>query len=544
MLIHEVHEQNYIEERERGEIEVNKKFALFDALKKSTLTDIQLKRELAGLFKDPTLWAYGTLYDKQNQRLKLFYYQDRIVNDNHRFIHVTSANQVGKTFCICVKAAHHAIFVPNASVMVISKSEQQAVMILDEIKWFLKRARLDYKEIIGEIENRTELHIKGPTNSISVIRCFPPTTSALGFPATLLIADEIAFWEKISDLSPIEYYDQVLEPRTNMTKSWVHPFLIMGQIIFITNPNGQNGIAWRSFSTDDRFHCYRYCWLAYPPNKIEEYLEAKKRLPSYRFASIYGAEYVSADGGFITQTQYEKFASFDAPLSIPVGCSLFLGGDFAGEDVKSRGGDSNVLFGVIQIPNKDFPNFPRIRVVYCREWQPGTEKALIYQEIERLKALPGVTINKFLYDKVGVGDKVKNDLLDRGILVDSQIESLTYSLQNKSEVYLNFQALFEQGMIEGMEITKLREQLLGLQVEQVKGSVHLKIHHKTEGIHDDFVDSLVNACWGAKRSFSVPVSFSFIPHGAKHKEEGVCRHERLNPIDFGGLGCMVCGEEL
>lgn len=537
MLIHQVNEDNFLEERKKGEEEVQLKFDAFDSLRTKPLTDTQLKQEFAKQFKDPTLWAYGTLFDKQDQRLKLWYYQDKFINDTHRFIHVTASNQVGKTFSICVKAAHHALFVPNASVMVISKTEQQANMILDEIKWLLKRARISYQELIGEIENRTELHLLGPNNSISVIRCFPPTTTALGFPATLLICDEIGFWEKTSDLEPIEYYDQVLEPRTNFTKNLTHPFLTMGQIIFITNPNGQQGIAWRSYSQDDRFHCYSYCWLANPFNKLEEYNEAKKRLPSYRFASIYAATYVTADGGFISLNQYNSFTRYNTELVIPPGSLLYLGGDFAGEDIKSKSRDLNVLYGVVQVENKTHPSFPRIRVVYYKEWPSGTEKSIIYTEIERLKNLPGISIAKFCYDKVGVGDKVKNDLMDQGILSEYQIESLTYSLPNKSDVYINFQSLFELGMIEGRDISKLREQLLGLVVEQPKGSTHLKIHHKTEGLHDDHPDALANACWAAKRLGSVPVSVNIVLDSSAQTER--CRHPALRAVD-GELQCQKC----
>ncbi|MEK6882312.1 MAG: Hint domain-containing protein, partial [Nanoarchaeota archaeon] len=119
-----------------------------------------------------------------------------------------------------------------------------------------------------------------------------------------------------------------------------------------------------------------------------------------------------------------------------------------------------------------------------RTWPAGTKKTEIYEEIKRLKD-SGINIAKFCYDKVGVGDKVKNDLIDNGILNEYQIESLTYSLQNKSEVFVNFQSCFEQGILKGRDIGELREQLFGLEVTQMEGSSHLKIHHRTEGIHDD-----------------------------------------------------------
>ena len=72
-----------------------------------------------------------------------------------------------------------------------------------------------------------------------------------------------------------------------------------------------------------------------------------------------------------------------------------------------------------------------------------------------------IAIAKLGYDKVGVGDKMSNDLVDRGILSRYAIEVLTYSLPNKSNVYINFQTLFEQGLLEGRDIPKLKEQLFG-----------------------------------------------------------------------------------
>ena len=297
----------------------------------------------------------------------------------------------------------------------------------------------------------------------------------------------------------------------------------MGQIVGISNPNGQQGLGWRCLS-DDRFHNYMYNWLAKPDNTLEEYLFHKNRLPPYRFASIFAATYMTVEGGFITFDQYNKFASFDFPLIIPQKANLFLGGDFSAEDPKYKTTDWSVLYGVILIPNTEKGFMPRVRIVYMKEWKPRTPKEEIYNELRRLQKT--TSIPRFAYDRIGVGDKVKNDLIDRGIFIDSQIEPLTYSLPNKSDVYLNFQSLFEHGMIEGRDIPKLKDQILGLKVEQVKGSLHLKIHHQTEGLKDDHPDALANACWIAIRSGSVPVDATIIKPKTedKAKSKGMLRY--------------------
>ena len=484
----DINEDNYKEVIAKGEIELNRKFLQIDELYNAKGTEEEINSKIAELCKDPSLWAYGFLKDKQNERLRVYYFQDLILNDKHRFIHVTASNQIGKTWAVVIKALHHAIFVNNASITIVSRTEDQAKYILDEIKWMMRRSNINrqFNEIIDEVENRFEIHIKSPDGiGVSAIRVFPPTQKVLAFPATLIIGDEVAFWEEIDSIS---YYDQVLEPRTNTTRFWKHDFIAMGQIIFITNPNGQQGLAWRCYADDSRFNNYRVCWLGKPNNTMQEYNEARTRLPGNIFSSVYAAEYVSLTGAFITEEQIKRFESHNINLIIPPNSILYLGADFAGEDVKSRDSDFSVIYGVMQEENPNMPKMSYMRVVYRKVFRPKTKKTVIYEEIERLKhnlRSMNTTIAKFAYDKVGVGDSVRNDLVDRGLFLPYQIESLTYSLENKSEIYYNLKHLFEQGLLKGSVIPELRKQLLGLYVEQAKNSIHIKVHHKTSGVHDD-----------------------------------------------------------
>src|SRR3990167_5048361 len=173
MLIEETDEINFEQKNIEGEKRVSSKIHKLD---------IQIENNNVNwnLFYDPTLWAYKHLRDKQNKPCLLRGFQDTIINDKHRFVSVVAANQVGKTWTACVKAIHHALFVNNASVLIISRSEQQAIMILDEIKWMMKRANIKFDSVIGEVENRTELHlINNDKVGVSVIRCLPPTTTIL-----------------------------------------------------------------------------------------------------------------------------------------------------------------------------------------------------------------------------------------------------------------------------------------------------------------------------------------------------------------------------
>ena len=513
-IIYKILEENW-QDRDILEKEVEEKFKLWDSKKNSN------NPEDLELLLDTTIWAYSHLLDKSGAPLKLRGFQNIVVCDPNRFIAVAAANQIGKTWaCACIKAIHHALYVNNASVIILSKSEDQAIYVLDEIKWILKRSNKWNDNLNAGIDNRTEIHIYGPDEvSVSVIRALPPTTSALSYPCTLMIGDEIAFWLlMIKGIdTQTDFYDQVMEPRTNETKNWKNPDFTMGQIILISNPWGQIGKLWHAFDEDDRFNCYQFCWLANPKNTYEEFMSAKKRLPRDRFDSVYAAKFSSGSGGFITENEWRIATSNpDIELLMEDGITISLGGDYAGEDTKGRDVDINTMYGVKVIKREGEP--AKVRLCYQKWWEKRTKKEVVYNEISRIKETN--PINLYAYDKVGVGDSVKNDLIDKNILSSYQIESLTYSLPNKSEVYYNLKHLFEQGRIEIPKATdeRLKRQLLGLKFEQSPGGF-IKIHHATEKIKDDDADAFANACYAALRLIKGEISVSYVEEGEMKKSK-------------------------
>jgi len=513
MIIQEINENNYAEEIQKGQEEIQKKFELVKSFGDISNTNPETEKKWGFIMRDPTCWAYAYFKDPEGNPLKFYPFQDALVNDKNRLVLGVAANQIGKTLALCIKALHHACYVKNAFVLIVSRSEEQAVRILDIIKGFMRFGRADFDSMKDEVDNRMELHLKSKHNDgISVIKCVPPTTSALGYPATLEILDELGFWEIKSFDSDTKYFYQVLETRTNTTQNWKHPFLTIGQIIGISNPNGQQGLLYGLWKNDKRFNCYKFCWLAKPTNTFEKWLEYKKNLPSDVFDSSYAAVFSSATGGFITRYEFENACKTEIPFKIDPGEPFFLGGDLAGEDTHSRDVDLSVLYGVQK--NMDTNE---IKVVYYREFSERTPKSEIYDEIERLNDL--YSIQLFAYDKVAVGDSVLNDLVsDRKILSIEQIEPLTYSLPNKSEVYYNMKHLFEQGNVkipsfDGRD--KLKEELMNLKFVKTPGG-HIKVHGAgkvtitgnkakfQEEKHDDHADSFANACYAARLESSMP----------------------------------------
>ena len=538
-LIEEIDENNFEYKNKEGEKRVDFKIRKFERQVESSKISEKGKgmqnpvenKEHVDLYAllDPTIWAYKFLRDKQNKPLILRGFQDNIINDKHRFIVCAAANQIGKTWTACIKAIHHALHVNNASVIIVSRSEQQAINVLDEIKWMLKRASIDFDSVIGDVENRTEIHLISPDKiGTSVIRCLPPTTGILGFLATLIICDEIAFWEIDSPTmeSSTKFFHQVIVSRTNATKSWKNDFFRMGQIFCISNPNGQQGIMWDLWNDAD-FHQFRFNFLSNPENSLEEYNMWKTKMPDDWFDSQYAAVFSSASGGFITLDEWNgavrDYSAFP-PITVPI----YFGGDFAGEDTVGRNVDSTILIGVENIKEEEKN---KIKLIYHKEFPLRVKKEDVYEE---LRIYPN--INKFCYDKPGVGDSVKNDLIDKNILSEMKIESLSYSLPNKSEVYYNLKHLFEQRRIILPNIQKLKEQLMGLRFKRTTLG-HLQkpviiVHHVTEGVHDDWADALANACYAARLTSPIP-SIAIIQKG---------NNEKISNSRYVSLVCPKCEE--
>ena len=235
------------------------------------------------LLQDPTIYAYAFFKDprKPQQRFKMYYYQDAIINDPHRRIIFAAANQIGKSIALCIKALTFAFHNPGKTVLMTSKTLPQSKDLLRQIKQFLQNSRLDYKYDIGDSETKTEIYFKHfvdeevydeklqktfiQTKELpqSRIICVPATEAALGYAVDLALEDELFFYENGEN-----FHKQILQPRTYTTK---------GQIIVFSNPNGQQGIGWELWNDDD-FHRYRFNFLDCPTNTQEEFDRLSKNL--------------------------------------------------------------------------------------------------------------------------------------------------------------------------------------------------------------------------------------------------------------------------
>lgn len=469
------------------------KFLQWDKLRDKELTPKDLN-----LLYDPTIFAYAFLTNTQNKPLKLFPYQDMIINDRSRFVQWAAANQIGKTLTLAVKGIHHALMVNNACVLVMANKYELSKKVLNDMRDLLARAKFPVEE--GEKDNVTTLEIKNfDKRGSSRIIAVPPTEAALSYTVTLSLDDEVGFWENSQKL-----YNTIVETRTNMTKNWKNPNFTMGQIVLVSNPNRRQGIFYKIWAEDSRYSKYRFNFLDCPMNTKAEWDSARSRLTIDEFDSTYAAVFTSAEGSFITETEFNAAVS-EEPIGLDAFSNIYLGLDKAGTDVSSRNTDSSALCGFSVYKNDKGENCTKMR--YYKVFPPNTPSKEIYSEILRL--FKNYSVSGIAYDKVGVGDSVRGALIDIGI-PDSKIYPLTYSLPNKTDVYQNLKLLYEQRRIQHPDIQELRNELLHLEVTRQEGSNYIKVHHESREFHDDIADSCANSCYLALRLTTPSVSVTFV----------------------------------
>jgi hypothetical protein len=268
-------------------------------------------------------------------------------------------------------------------------------------------------------------------------------------------------------------------------------------------------------------------------------------LSSFEFDSIYAAQFTSAGGGFITLQEYDDAVKEEYEMAMPVTENLYLGGDFAGEDTVSKDVDESVLIGAVRVKQGD--SF-KIKVVHIHQFPKRASKSeIIYPEIKRLWT--NYNIGGFGYDKMGVGDSIKNGLAEMGLPMNC-IEAFTYSLPNKSEIYYNMKRLFEQRRVMLPNHAKMKEELMGMRFERTPGG-YLKVHHLREGMKDDIVDALANCLWMVMHHGG-NIGVEFVASGKKQEQKKLngprkavlctaCDNNKYSSNPSSGL-CDDCGD--
>jgi len=263
---------------------------------------------------DKTMKSYAFLR-MNGESLRLYPYQDLILNDKHRFKYFRSANQTGKSLYLDDDAVisfteDHG---KNFNMAIVSKSLPQSTHQMRRIKGLLNSMDvLDWKEDKGSSDNMSVISLdikddKGKIKYTNLIICAPCTEGLLGYDLNKLYLDEFEFWEV--DLK--YFFNQIAQPRTYHTK---------GDIIITTNPNGQDNFGAVlekqiiSATGQRKWHVYVFNYLDKPGNTLDEWNQLKAELSRSEFESTVAAIRTTSSKNYLTPEEVER--SYDSLLSV------------------------------------------------------------------------------------------------------------------------------------------------------------------------------------------------------------------------------------
>lgn len=222
------------------------------------------------IMNDITMFSY-LFFRVDGKPLKLFAYQDAILNDPHRFKIFRAARQIGKSLGLDVKAAYNLCVNHGHSHNegIISASLKQAGFQMRRVKSLLNSANFDWRESKGMVDNMSEVtvDIKDPVTQkvlyTNLLVITPNTGGALGYDFHEANLDETEYWQ---DTDLRDFFNNIIEPTISSTK---------GRLTTFSNPNGADTYVaelenHRLPDGSKKYHTYTFNYLDRPGNTREE----------------------------------------------------------------------------------------------------------------------------------------------------------------------------------------------------------------------------------------------------------------------------------
>jgi len=444
---------------------------------------------------DPTIFAYLNLLNKKGQPYKLYDYQDLVINDNSRHVIVAKGRKIGFTDIASIKALHLALFNPNFSIVIASKTQNMAKRIIQRIREFLMTAPLiKYETIKGDTDNKFEVWIKnygGKTHSkiISVVA----GDQARGEDAHVLIIDEAAFIENG------EYnYHEVLSPIVTYHN---------GQIILIsTPPKVPIGFFTKAFKNEawSRYHFKtNIC-----PDITEKFLAEKRAsMLEAQYLREYEAMFLSDENRAYTLKEVED--AVDENIILGSSCTepVFIGIDW-GET------NSQSAYCIIKAEHKvtEQGTETRTQIIDMKTFPKRTDYMEVIREIQSI-CNKKYNVRMILAD-AGIGrGQISNmmDMRSNGELNCDMIEEFTFGGTHKADLVTENKMLFEKRRVKIPNDQQLINELNSYQQEYNPLTKRTKYHPPEGGdIKDHLLDAFHLANMAAIRLASPPVSLVIV----------------------------------
>lgn len=492
----------------------DKKFELLKRAQSLKLPNAQVYRKL---LNDKTLRIY-TQFSLNDEYIKLYPYQDVLINDPHRFKIFRAANQIGKSFLLDTKAADNLImdhgFGHNEAI--VSGSLKQATYQMLRVKEMLYNAKIfDWQDEKGEIDNMSMItydikNDNGKTKYTNKLIIAPAGEGLLGFDLHQINLDEIEFWK---DVDTKYFINQIAEPRLYHTK---------GGLSLYSNPNGQDSYVadlekLRLPDDTSKYHTYVFNYLDKPGNTQHDLDLAMLGKTRAEIESTLLAIRTLSDRNFFTPDEIER--SHDKNLTE---IRMINKQPFFFLDVGAKHDQSVLIGGFVDYPDGE-DELPHIYFPIIKCYPVGYPISRVVGSTSEEQDSDGWHVEKSVkeyiteWSKGGIIPLFGVDVTgNSGIsplfeTVGIYPEDITFSGPSKSGYYQRFKWYMEKGLLHRSKSDEFDYQARHLEMKRSQRG-YMIIHHENENDLDDVMDSVAGCIYlmDPRDPCDVPVDFKVI----------------------------------
>lgn len=434
---------------------------------------------LAKIWSDPTMFSYH-LFRLDGQPLRLYAYQDLLLNDTHQLKISRQARQTGKSLSLDVKAAYN--FVRDHGYghneCIISKSLPQAKYQMMRVKALLNSAKFTWHDHKGSTDSMMIISLDWPDETDSgwskqgrpqrikytnLFMCVPATEGSLGYSFHNVNLDEFEYWQ--DDLEYMFY--RIIEPTTYKTK---------GKISIFSSPNGSNNLVARLEALKDAdgkplWHTYVFSFLDCPGNTKEEFEQKRISLSRHDFESNVLALRTTSDASYFTPEEVGRSCSKGLSAMAMVGKQPFFFLDIGAKHDQSCliGGfvefDKDTEFNHLYIPIIHlYPvGYPLSRVAGMQvdESDGWHYERSVKEYLQDWTDQEHGLVPVFGFDVTG-NEGMKALFEQMGI----EAQDITFSGPSKSTMYQRFKYLMEKGLLHRIPHPQWEKQALDVIVSK------------------------------------------------------------------------------
>ncbi|MBI2126098.1 MAG: hypothetical protein HYU02_02120, partial [Thaumarchaeota archaeon] len=350
-------------------------------------------------------------------------YQERILNDNKRWVAVRIARQGGKTVGVLgVRAIHFLSMHPRITVLIVAPSFRQAMIVRNKMEPLFMAIPKPVRKLIFKKIQQTQVF----TNHGSDMYYLPNSPDLIrGYTAWAIFVDEVAMFRDADYL-----FENVLMPMTNTTRQKGFGF-----IYGMSTPKGKKSYFYeicrgrKSRNWSQHHYTWRDVLKAglVDQQTIDQYRED---YDPHRFTMEYEAEFVEDIDSWLpydliisciegSEKRKWDYLSFEEEQS---------GEFFGGVDLGKHQDHSVIL--VFRREGEVF------NLIHKKKFPLDTSYASVIGYMKVLNERWN-SFSKWFVDATGVGDYVVEEINNLGL----NVEGITFTLPRKEELAMNMKEL-------------------------------------------------------------------------------------------------------